>query len=106
MTFILLLSGCDRVDPLAVVAQPTGQHSYHHYLVGNDSRIICVLPDGDTNCSVASADVIVTSIENVDDVQPNWAAQDKLEIRVRSGVVEQRRTASTDGSIRIVVREN
>ena len=101
VAILVALAGCARIDPLAVIDQPGGEHQYHHYLVGEDTQIVCILDETENRCNLDRAELVVTSIDLPDALNLEWVGGDTLAVSMPDGQVERAEKTSRNGRIQI-----
>ena len=100
-----LVSGCDRLDPLAVIDSPNGKAVILDILaIQSGDRVICVRSDVTQSCSRLSAEAIVSGAGANADVQSEWADDSHVKVTVVRGKLEKSASSALNGRVRIEYR--
>ena len=100
-----LLSGCDRLDPLAVIDSPDGKAVLlDSVAVRSGDRVICVRSNVKQPCSRATAEVVVLGGGANADVDPRWAGNRRVTIAVVRGKLEKSAPTALNGRISLEYR--
>jgi hypothetical protein len=102
-TAILVIVGCNRIDPLSYTVNPAGTAALTDSLVGEDARVVCVTPPKAQSCSPWNADVYVTDLQNLMDIEARWKDDSTVGVTVASGNIRRAAAKSRDGTIAILV---
>ena len=101
----LLLCGCDRLDPLAVIDSPDGMAVIIDTIaVRSGDRVICIRTRATQACSRRAAEVVVSGGGRDAEVDPGWASHSRVVVAVTSGKIEQFTPTALSGRVSIEYR--
>lgn len=103
ISLCIAVTACHRFDTLTVIDNPYGPGVIIDNIYAGDDRVICVVKDVASECSLNNANIIVKNTKSYANVTVGWGVKNDVNVRVAHGRLTHADTSALDGAIKISV---
>lgn len=97
----LVISGCQRADPLSALPNKTGTEMLRKTVLGSDTLLICITPTLQEPCTKKTAEVVAERVPDLMAVRAEWLSSNVVTLVIEGGNIRRLQTRSRSGGVSI-----